>query len=72
MSDKTDKFENNLKTTICSFAELALPKNIPDWIEELGISANDRITNAVRVGSVGHKTDIIINFNNINNCKSGQ
>lgn len=64
MSDKTDEFENNLKTTICSFAGLALPKNIPNWIEELGISANDRITNAVRVGSVGHKTDIIINFNN--------
>lgn len=64
MSQKTDEFENNLETTIRSFAGLALPKNIPEWIKELKISANDRITNAVKVGSVGHKTDIIIYINN--------
>lgn len=64
MSAYTDNFELQLKTKIGNFAGQALPSNIPQWIQTLGITSQNSIVKAERIGSSGYKTDVIVYFDN--------
>ena len=64
MSAYTDEFERELANIICSFSGMNLPLNLPAWVENLGITTNSKIQDVARIGSAGHKTDIVICFDN--------
>ena len=64
MSIKTDNFEYQLTSIISNFSNQPLPKTIPQWIKDLGISDSNKIKKAERIGNAGYKTDIIIYFDN--------
>ncbi|MEG2251033.1 MAG: hypothetical protein RSD09_05630 [Bacilli bacterium] len=64
MSAYTDQFEQQLTNRIRSFSGLALPSSIPLWMNGLGITNANQITNVERIGAAGYKTDIVIFFDN--------
>lgn len=64
MSAYTDDFERQLTSIIYSFSGSPLPSNIPSWLNNLGITNANRITDVARIGGSGYKTDIVIYFDN--------
>lgn len=64
MSKVTDDFEIELTRIINNFSQKTLPKNLPEWVQRLGIDSSTSILNSIRIGAAGHKTDVIVNFNN--------
>ena len=67
MSEKTDKFENEIVNVIAR--NDSIPTEVPQWMIEQGIRPGARIAGVNRMGSSGSKTDVIIHLDNSNPIK---
>lgn len=60
MSEKTDKFEDDIVSQINTGDKL--PLKIPKWLTDIGVISGATVREAKRLGSLGEKTDILITF----------
>jgi hypothetical protein len=62
LSKITDKFEQDIVEIIngIPFEWQGIPRDIPQWMKNIGIKPGARIIDANRVGSSGSKTDVIM------------
>ena len=69
MSEKTDKFEQDIVKMINNSNITHLPPSLPPWMLFDGIVPGARILGASHIGSSGSKTDIIIHLENSEDIK---
>ncbi|MFM7888977.1 MAG: hypothetical protein ACKPCM_20285 [Pseudanabaena sp.] len=69
MSEKSQSLEEAIATT-AKIGSL-LPQNIPEWMQKMGISAEDIIIESTKIGnkSSNNKTDVLIRFSKSNPIK---
>ena len=69
MSEKTDKFEQDIVRMINNSNITNLPSHLPNWMINEGIVPGAKILKASHIGSSGSKTDVIIQLENSEDIK---
>lgn len=59
MSEASDALEKELESMLLKHVGELIPKNIPDWLENEGITPGSKLIGAKRIGGKNVKTDVI-------------